>query len=168
MANMAALTGTGSVVTGSAQTFATNVLEITVATGNPGAIQTLADLARPGVRVVLADPSLPAGRDAREALIRAHVTLAPKSLELQVAVVLTKVQTGDADAGIAYRSDLVTAGPGVTGVAIPAPDNVEASYAIAPLTSTPNPDVARAYIQFVLSAEGQSILRAAGFLPPAP
>jgi molybdate transport system substrate-binding protein len=142
--------------------FATNKLEIAVARGNPKGIHTLTDLARPGLVVVLADPSVPAGKYAQQALRNARVTVKPASLELQVTGVLSKVALGEADAGIVYVSDIVTSGK-VDGVSIPDDENVTAVYPIAPLKSATNAAGAKAFIDLVLSTDGQAILKAAGF-----
>ena len=133
------------------QVFAHNRLEIAVANG-----------ARGGLVVVLADPSVPAGQYAQQALAKAGVTVKPASLELQVTAVLSKVAVGEADAGIVYVSDVVTSGK-VDGVAIPDSQNVIAAYPIATLKDAQNKGAATDFIGFVLSPDGQSILKAAGF-----
>ena len=142
--------------------FAHNRLEIAVAKGNPKGVHSLADLARSGLVVVLADPSVPAGKYAAQALAKAGVTVHPASLELQVTGVLTKVALGEADAGIVYHSDIVSSGQ-VDGVVIPDTQNVIADYPIAVLMSAQNVAGAVAFVDFVLSTDGQSILTAAGF-----
>jgi molybdate transport system substrate-binding protein len=142
--------------------FAHNRLEIAVAKGNPKGVHSLADLARSGLVVVLADPSVPAGKYAAQALTKAGVTVHPASLELQVTGVLSKVAFGEADAGIVYHSDVVTSGQ-VDGVVIPDAQNVIGDYPIAVLKSAQNQAGAVAFIDFVLSTDGQSILTAAGF-----
>jgi len=141
--------------------FAHNRLEIAVEKGNPKGIHTLADLSRSGIVVVLADPSVPAGKYAQQALTMAHVTVHPASLELQVTGVLSKVALGEADAGIVYVSDIVTSGQ-VDGVAVPDSQNVVADYPIAALKSASNSAGAQAFIDLVLSPDGQKILKAAG------
>ncbi len=137
-------------------------IEIAVAKGNPKGVHSLADLARSGLVVVLADPSVPAGKYAAQALAKAGVTVHPASLELQVTGVLSKVALGEADAGIVYHSDVVTSGQ-VDGVVISDAQNVIADYPIAVLKSAQNQAGAVAFIDFVLSTDGQSILTAAGF-----
>jgi molybdate transport system substrate-binding protein len=153
---------TAGLLSGPAKIFAHNRLEIAVAKGNPKAIHALADLARTGLVVVLADPSVPAGKYAQQALSKAHVTVKPASLELQVTGVLSKVSLGEADAGIVYVSDVVTSGK-VDGVAIPDGQNVLADYPIAELKSAANAAGAKAFIDLVLSPDGQAVLKAAGF-----
>ena len=149
-------------LSGSAKVFAHNKLEIAVVKGNPKGIHTLADLSRPGLVVVLADPSVPAGKYAQLALANAHVTVHPASFELQVTGVLSKVALGEADAGIVYVSDIVTSGQ-VDGVTIPDSQNIIADYPIAALRAAANTAGAQAFIDLVLSSDGQAILKLAGF-----
>ena len=146
-------------LTGPSKIFAHNRLEIAVEKGNPKGIHTLADLARPGLVVVLADPSVPAGKYAQQALAKAHVKVHPASLEPQVTGVLSKVSLGEADAGIVYVSDIVTSGK-IDGVEVPDDDNVVADYSIASLSHR---SAADQFIAFVLSSQGQAILVNAGF-----
>jgi molybdate transport system substrate-binding protein len=153
---------TADLLSGPSRLFAHNRLEIAVAKGNPKRIHTLADLSRSGMVVVLADPSVPAGKYAQQALAMAHVVVHPASLELQVTGVLSKVALGEADAGIVYVSDIVTSGQ-VDGVAVPDSENVIADYPIAALKSASNSAGAQAFIDLVLSPDGQAILKAAGF-----
>jgi len=152
----------GGFIAGSSKLFAHNRLEIAVEKGNPKGIRTLQDLARPGLVVVLADPSVPAGKYAAQALKTAGVTVHPASLETQVTGVLSKVALGEADAGIVYVSDIVTSGK-VDGVGIPDSQNVIADYPIARLSTAQNKSAADAFIAYVLSSAGQSIMVDAGF-----
>jgi molybdate transport system substrate-binding protein len=152
----------GGLVASPPRVFAHNRLEIAVARGNPKGIHTLADLARSGLVVVLADPSVPAGKYAAQALKTAGVTVKPASLEQQVTGVLSKVALGEADAGIVYVSDIITSRQ-VDGVAIPNDQNVIADYPIAVLNAGHNQAAAKYFVDFVLSADGQSLLKAAGF-----
>jgi molybdate transport system substrate-binding protein len=152
----------GGLIRGQSALFAHNRLEIAVAKGNPKGIHSLADLARSGLVVVLADPSVPAGKYAAQALAKAGVTVHAASLEQEVTGVLSKVALGEADAGIVYHSDIVTSGR-VDGVTIPDSQNVIADYPIAVLKSAQNQAGAVAFVDRVLSTQGQSILTAAGF-----
>lgn len=152
-------------VDGPTEVFAHNELEIAVAHGNPRGIHSLADLARPGVVVVLADPSVPAGRYAQQALAEARVKVKPASLELQVTAVLSKVALGEADAGIVYVSDIVTSGK-VEGIAIPSGQNVIAAYPAAVVKGARNLTGARAFLDFLLSTDAQQLLNEAGFQAP--
>lgn len=162
---MAALATAGAVVTTTVQTFARNELEIVVPVGNPKGIQGLADLAKPGVTVVLADPALLAGKDARTALALAGVNVTPKSSVPTVALLMTTVLSGNADAGIAFHSDIVAGGSAVTGVALPAGNRVDETYRIGVLRNAPNATAAGAFVQFVRSEPSRAVFTAAGFVP---
>ncbi|MCU1589462.1 MAG: molybdenum transporter, periplasmic molybdate-binding protein [Frankiales bacterium] len=140
--------------------FARNRLSIITAPANPKHIATLRDLARPGVRVVLAGPTVPVGKAAGKALAAAGVTVKPVSLEQDVKGVVTKVRLGEADAGIAYVTD-VKAATDIAGTPLPAVSN---SYPVAVVT--PGAD-ATAFAEFLLSPAAQSVLASLGFLPPA-
>jgi molybdate transport system substrate-binding protein len=151
--------------TGAPQDFAGNRLMIAVEPGNPRHITGLADLAAEDLKVVLAAPEVPAGKYAEEALAKAGVTVHPVSLEESVKGVVTKVSLLEADAGIVYVTDVDAAQGNIDGVEIPEAQNVLATYPIATLTASAHPDDARAFVDLVLSAEGQKVLAAHGFLP---
>ena len=151
---------------GTTHVFAHNLLEIAVAPGNPKHLESLAQLASPGLSVVLADPSVPAGKYALQALARAGVHVTPRSLELSVTSALEKVESGDADAAIVYATDVVAAQGRVTGLAIPGVDNVVAAYVIATVAATPRAAAAQAFVDDVLSGRVHTRLLQQGFLPP--
>lgn len=148
---------------GSPSFFIGNRLQIAVGTGNPKQITRLADLARPGLAVVLAAPTVPAGRYAVEALQKAGVAVKPASQEVDVRAVLNKVALGEADAGIVYVTDVRSAGARVSGVAIPEQQQVVARYPIAVVKGTKNPRLASAFVDYLLSDEGQGLLAEFGF-----
>lgn len=152
-------------VAGSPRDFATNRLEIIVPPGDPRGVHALADLARPGLVVVLCAPVVPCGSYAAQALAKAGVHVTPASQEQNVGGVVSKVESGDADAGIVYTTDVRAADGKAMGITIPAADNVAAVYPIATLKGSANPAGGRAFIEFVLSAQGQSILARYGFGP---
>jgi molybdate transport system substrate-binding protein len=151
---------------GQAKDFASNKLAIVVPAGNPRAISTLADLARPGLVVVLCTPAAPCGAYAQQALTRAGVQVNPRSQEQDVKGVVTKVSLKEADAGIAYASDVMAGGPSVLGVDVPDTQNVVAHYPIVRVKNGPNRAAGQAFIDFVLSPEGQAILARHGFGAP--
>jgi molybdate transport system substrate-binding protein len=151
---------------GPSEVFATNILQIAVEPGNPLGIRGLADLARPGVQVVLCAPAVPCGTAAHDLLDHERVTLAPVSEEQNVTAVLTKVRTGEADAGLVYLTDVAAAGGAVDGVGIAGADRAANSYPIAAMHSSRHPDVARAFVDFVLSTRGQAVLATYGFGAP--
>jgi molybdate transport system substrate-binding protein len=146
--------------------FAANLLEIVVARGNPKGVRGLADLARSDLRVVLEDPSVPAGKYGRQALDTQGVKVNPVSLELNVKSELRKVETGEADAGIVYVTDVKSAGSKAAGVPIPAEQNVVATYPVAVVRATRNHAAAQAFVDQLLSGTGQDALKARGFLSP--
>lgn len=148
------------------RTFAENRLEIVVGRGNPKHVAGLRDLGRADLRVVLADPSVPVGSYSRQALDRAGVTAHPRSLELDVKAVLAKVLAGEADAAIVYQSDVAAAGASVTGVVVPAGENVVAEYPIAIVKRTTNRRAAEAFVDEVLGGPGREALQGRGFTPP--
>jgi molybdate transport system substrate-binding protein len=144
--------------------FAHNKLAIIVAAGNPKSIHTLADLAGPDVTLVLADPSVPAGRYAAQILTKADVTVEPKSLETDVNAAVARVTSGEADAAIVYVTDVQAAGTAATGVDIPDSQNVVADYPIAIIKATVHHDAAAAFVDAITSGSGQNALRSSGFL----
>jgi molybdate transport system substrate-binding protein len=149
------------------QVFARNKLEIVVAPGNPKGITGLADLAKSGVIYITEAPTVPAGKYALQALKMAGVTVTPKSLETDVKSVVSKIELGEADAGIVYTTDVTAAGTKVQGVQIPDNNNVIATYPIVTVKATTNATVASAFITYVLSAAGQAKLQSFGFLSAA-
>ncbi len=148
-------------------TFARNKLEIAVAAGNPRHIAALADLAQPGVTVVLEAPGVPAGDYSRLVLASHHITVTPKSLETDVKSAVAKVMSGEADATVVYVTDVTAAGSKVTGVALPDSWQPAITYPIAVVKATKNPSAARGFVQSAVSGDGQRAVEAAGFLPPA-
>ncbi len=146
--------------------FARNVLEIAVPKDNPAKVTALADLARPGVKVALCQPQVPCGDLAQKVLAAAKVAVTPATLESDVKATLTKVQLGEVDAGLVYVTDVWAAGGRVTGIPIPAQVNAATTYPVAALTGSENADLARAFVQFVLSDAAKAELTGAGFQSP--
>jgi molybdate transport system substrate-binding protein len=146
--------------------FATNRLEIVVRGGNPDHVTTLADLARPGLKVVLADPRVPAGGYAAQALARAGVVVHPVSLEDNVKAVVTKVGLGEADAGLAYVTDVRSAAASVVGVPLADAEQVVATYTAAVVKDAPHAGPARLFLTVLRSAAGKAVLQRFGFGPP--
>jgi len=151
---------------GTPRNFASNRLQIVVERGNPRGVRGLDELANPDLKVVLAAPDVPAGKYAAEALGKADVTVKPVSQEDNVKAVVTKVALGEADAGIVYVTDVAAGGDKVEGVDIPQELNVTATYPIATVRQSKAQEQAQAFLDLVLSAEGQQVLKAHGFLPP--
>jgi molybdate transport system substrate-binding protein len=151
---------------GTPQSFASNRLAIVVEQGNPKGIRTLDDLAGGDVKVVLAAGEVPAGRYAKQVLDRAGVKVTPVSQEDNVKAVVAKVSLGEADAGIVYVTDVAAGGDKVEGVDIPREQNVVATYPIATVKAGRAQDRAQAFMDLVLSGQGQQVLEKYGFLPP--
>ena len=147
-------------VTEDADIFAVNTMQIAVPSDNPAGIDALEDLANPDTKVALCQPEVPCGVVAKAVLDNAGVALTPVSEETDVKAVLTKVQLGEVDAGIVYVTDVRAAGDKVTGVVIPGDVNSTTDYPIATISDN---DLARAWVEFILSEEGQEVLAEHGF-----
>lgn len=161
--NMDRLRGDGF-TSGTPQVFAHNKLEVAVAPGNPKHITSLADLGQAGLVYISAGPTVPAGKYAAQALQKAGVSVTPKSLETDVKSVISKIELGEADAGIVYTTDVKAASGKVDGVAIPDAYNVVATYPLVAVKDSKHADMANAFIAYVVSATGQSKLESFGFL----
>jgi len=158
--------------------FARNRLVVIVPRTNPAWIGRLEDLARRGVKLVLAAAAVPAGKYSREVLrnLRSAPGFPPEydervlanvvSEEDDVKAVVAKVQLGEADAGVVYRSDVTAAvAKHIRVFEIADPYNVLASYPIAVTRSTANPGTARAFLELMEGPMGQGVLAQHGFLP---
>src|SRR5260221_5093435 len=150
-ANMDKLKG-DSFTAGTPKVFARNKLEIVVAPGNPKGITGLADLAKPGVIYITEAPTVPAGKYALQALKMAGVTVTPRGLETDVKSVVSKIELGEADAGIVYTTDVTAAGDKVSGVPLPRADKVISTYPIVSVKATTNSAAANVFIGYVVSA----------------
>ena len=119
-----------------------------------------------GLVVVLAAPTVPAGRYALDSLGKAGVKVTPASQELDVRSVLNKVALGEADAGIVYVTDVLSAGTRVGSVEIPEQQQVVARYPIAVVKGAKNPELARIFVDYLIGDEGQRLLAGFGFSRP--
>ena len=150
--------------------FAQNRLAIIVPAGNPAGIENLNDLTEDGVQLVLAAEGVPAGDYAREIFKNAGISKAALanvvSNEEDVKAVITKVMSGDADAGIGYVTDVTPdVADQITLIPIPDEVNVIATYPIAVVNGSQEADLAQGFVQYVLG-DGQQTLAEYGFLPP--
>jgi molybdate transport system substrate-binding protein len=174
--NMDALVTAGIVDKAAPQIFATNKLIVILPPANPANVQTLQDLTKSGLKIVLEDPSVPAGKYSRQILdnmskdptygtdFSTKVLANVVSNETDVKQVVSKVQLGEADAGIVYISDGIAA-PTLKTIDIPDAVNVIAKYPIAPLLKSANPDLAAKFVTYVLSVDGQATLKKWGLTP---
>jgi molybdate transport system substrate-binding protein len=151
--------------------FAQNRLVIIAPPDNPASVASIADLANPGVQLVLAATGVPVGDYAREALTNAGIADAASanvvSNEEDDASAVAKITSGEADAAIVYASDVTDqVAPQVTTIQIPDDLNVLATYPMAVVTGSENADVAQAFVAYVSGSAGQATLKTFGFLPP--
>jgi molybdate transport system substrate-binding protein len=173
-------------IEGEAPVFARNRLVVIVPKTNPARIGALVDLARQGTKIVLAAEAVPVGKYSREAIAKLadaegspagydrRVLANVVSQEENVKSVVAKVQLGEADAGIVYRSDVTPAVARYLRVfEIRDESNVIAEYPIAVVKASRHPEAAQAFVDLVRSDEGQRTLQRHGLLPataaaPAP
>jgi molybdate transport system substrate-binding protein len=146
--------------------FAKNKLEIAVAPGNPKNITSLADLAKPGITVVLEATGVPAGDYTRQVETQLGINITPKSLEPDVKTAITQVTTGEVDATVVYVTDVHAAGAAVTGVPIPDNEQPAIVYPIAVVKATKNTAAAQAFVNSAVSGVIQRALQAQGFIAP--
>ena len=166
----------GLVTDGTQKTFVHNRLIVIVPKNNPAHIQTLQDLGKPGVKIVLADKSVPVGQYALAFLdkasadatygagYKASVLKNVASYEDNVKSVFSKVQLGEADAGIVYTSDVSTHGDEVGSLAVPDALNTIAAYPIALVKVSHYSAMAQQFVNYVLSTDGQTVLTKYGFI----
>jgi molybdate transport system substrate-binding protein len=146
--------------------FVRNRLAIAVPPDNPAGVTGLADLARGELTVALCAPEVPCGAAAERAFAAAGLSPAPDSLEQDVKAALTKVELGEVDAALVYRTDVRAAGDRVTGIDFPEAGAAVNDYLVAVLREAPNPAAARAFVRLVRSPAGARVLTAAGFERP--
>jgi molybdate transport system substrate-binding protein len=177
--NMDTMVTENLITAGKYQELATNLLVVVMPPQNPAGLQSLQDLAKPGLKLDLADASVPVGNYSRQVL--ANLSKNPAygtdfstkvlanvvSNETDVKQVVAKVDLGEADVGIVYVTDAIAA-PDLKTISIPANFNVIAKYPIAPLARSPNADLAAAFVAYVLSPDGQAVLKKWGFSPATP
>ncbi len=166
------------VASGTVRIFAHNQLVIIYPPNNPGKIAALTDLARPQLKLIIADAAVPVGQYTLDMLTKmSHdPTLGPDfeervlanvvSREENVKSVVSKIRLGEGDAGVVYKSDVTGQAAQELGtIEIPDSLNQIANYPIAPLTSSLEPELARQFIDLVLSPTGQKVLTQYGFIP---
>jgi molybdate transport system substrate-binding protein len=153
-------------IDGTASNFATNVLEIAVPPANPRSISSFADLAKPGVKVVVCAPQAPCGAATDKVEQATGTALKPVSEESSVTDVLGKVTSGEADAGLVYVTDVKTAGGKVKGIPFAESGKALNTYPIATVGAGKNKDLAAAFIAMVTGSEGKKVLNDAGFGTP--
>ena len=151
---------------GKPRIFATNHLQLVVPRDNPAGITKFTDLDRSGVKYVVCVDTAPCGKLAKTVLEQTGITHPPASEEVDVKAVETKVQLGEADAGIVYATDAVAAGDKVKAIDIPTSNQNLNSYPIAALENARKPALAADWVRLVLSGKGQKVLSDDGFGKP--
>ncbi len=161
---------------GPAHAFATNLLIVIVPAANPAAIKSPLDLARPGIKIVAAGEAVPISKYAAQLIANlarqlgypadfaARYASNVVSHEDNVGGVVAKVELGEADAGIVYRTD-ASASTKVATVPIPPEANVPATYAGVVVKASPHLPAARAFLDWLVRTDGQALLGTFGFLP---
>ena len=144
--------------------FATNVPTLIVPKGNPANVKGI-DSSLDNAKLVVCVDTAPCGHAAKELAKAYNVTLNPVSEEQKVTDVRTKVESGEADAGIVYKTDAVAAKDKVDEISI---DNkgVVNHYPIAQTAKPSNPEAAQVFIKAITSNSGQEILAKYGFGKP--
>ncbi|WP_405618366.1 molybdate ABC transporter substrate-binding protein [Streptomyces sp. NBC_01508] len=152
--------------TGTPTVIAKNRLVIATGEGNPEKIENLKDLADTKLKVVLAAPEVPVGRYSEQVLDAQKIDVKPVSQEPNVRAVLSKVELGEADAGIVYKTDAATATDKVDAIEIPDAQNAVAEYPAATLKTSEHTEAAAAFVAWLSTPEAQKLLQDAGFQQP--
>ena len=166
--NIEKLVASGDVRPSDVADLALNKLAILVPRGNPERIKNLADLTRPGLKVILCDSSQPCGAYAETSLSLGDISLKAASREANASAVVARVASGEADAGISYVTDGLVARDRVDAVSIPDSLNVAANYPLAVIAepSSRNSSAIAAFVSMARGALGEELLRNAGFELP--
>ena len=162
---MAAAAGDG-LIEGDAVPFATNMLRIATPPDNPADVESLDDLARADVTAVVCAPVVPCGSATRTVEDAAGIEIAAVSEESSVTDVLTKVTSGEADAGLVYVTDVTRAGAAVHGIAFSEAATAVNTYPIAAVRGSDHPDLAARFVAYVSGEHGSEVLADAGFGRP--
>ena len=163
---------------GTVTKFAGNLLTIIVPTANPAGIQTPADLAKAGVKIITCGDTVPIAKYAAQLVANlakqpgypadfvAQYTANIVSKEDNVAAVVSKIGLGEGDAGVVYMTDAKTS-TAVTAIPVPDAANVPATYGGVVVKASANVGAAQAFLAWLAGPDGQAILASFGFLPPS-
>ena len=163
-ATMKAVTAAGAANT--PKDFVSNILEIAVPKGNPHKITGLKDFRDESRRIALCAPQVPCGAAAVKVFADAKIVPKPDTLEQDVKATLQKVASDEVDAALVYKTDVIAAGDKVDGIQFPEAQQAINTYPIATLKESKNPALAQAFVDYVLSPDGQAVLAKAGFAQP--
>lgn len=157
------------------QIFTRNVLTVIIPQANPAGLKELKDLARPGVKLIFEDASVPAGNYTLQILdklsadpaygsdFKSRVSANVVSNETDVKAAVSKLSLGEGDGGVVYATDAQAAIDKLATISIPDRFNVIATYPIATLKASANPALAQKFVDFVLGTDGQVVLKKYGF-----
>ena len=151
---------------GAAVDFVSNTLQVAVPTGNPGKITGLRDFADQSKTIAICAPQVPCGAAAVKVFEAAKITPKPDTLEADVKATLAKVAADEVDAALVYKTDVISEPTDVEGIDFPEAAQAVNKYPIAVLTGSKTPEVAQAFVAYVLSPDGQAVLCKAGFAKP--
>ena len=155
--------------------FCTNQLVVITPATNPAGITSLQDLARSGLKLVIGSATVPVGAYTRTILSNLETIYGSGyanqvlgnvvSNEDSVTSIVTKVQSGEADAGFVYVTDALAAGSDVNTMSLPSEAQAVATYPIAVVSASPHVSVGRQFTDFVLGSSAQQLVTEAGFGP---
>jgi molybdate transport system substrate-binding protein len=163
-ATMKTVTGVGAAEPPTS--FVSNVLQVAVPKGNPGGITGLKDFADKTKKVAICAPQVPCGTAAVKVFSAAKIRPAPDTLEPDAKATLQKVSANEVDAALVYRTDVIAAKETVDGLEFPEARQAVNVYPIAVLKGSMSAAAAQQFVDYVLSADGQAVLRKAGFGKP--
>jgi molybdate transport system substrate-binding protein len=146
--------------------FVSNTLRIAVPKGNPHKITGLEDFSDGNRRIALCAPQVPCGAAAVKVFAAAKIVPKPDTLEQDVKAALQKVASDEVDAALVYETDVIAAGDKVDGIEFAEAQEAINTYPIATLNNSKEPALARAFVDYVLSSDGQAVLVEAGFAKP--
>jgi molybdate transport system substrate-binding protein len=165
-ADTTTMDGAVDALEGEPQLFATNTMVLVTPADNPAGITGFDDIVNGDVTYVACVDTAPCGKVAAALFADNTVTTTPASLEVDVKAVLAKVTSGEADAGLVFKTDAVAAGDTVQTFEIPHAADEITSYPIAALKQSGDATLAQGFVDLVLSAEGAQVLSDAGFGSP--
>lgn len=146
--------------------FVSNTLEIAIPKGNPHKIAGLQDFGEESRRIALCAPQVPCGAAAVKVFTAAKITPKPDTFEQDVKATLQKVAADEVDAALVYKTDVISAGDTVDGMEFPEAQDAINTYPITTVQDSKNPALAQAFVDYVLSSDGQAVLAKAGFAQP--
>jgi molybdate transport system substrate-binding protein len=163
--NMAAL-ATAGVLAASPVPVAANSLVIVTPPGNHAALSSFTDLARPGVRTAVCGAPDACGSATRRLEDQTGVRLHPQNIDITDIDVLKDVTSGKADAGLAFKTEALSAGDNVSWFAFPEAADATVTSWIAPMKDSGQPALAAKFIQDVTDAAGRKVIADDGFAAP--